>query len=86
MITQLDAAAAVELMRERGMRINPETLRDGLMDRRFPFGDCFKTSNGHVRCIIYKSLLLRWLDEREDEKPKKEEAYGNGNYRFGDVV
>lgn len=66
MITQLDAAAAVELMRERGMRINPETLRDGLMDRRFPFGECFKTSNGHVRCIVYKSLLLRWLDERED--------------------
>ena len=66
MITQLSAAEAVELMRERGLRINPETLREGMMDRRYPFGECFKTSNGSVRCLVYKSLLLRWLDERED--------------------
>ena len=66
MITQISAAEAVGLMRKRGLRINPETLREGMMDRRYPFGECFKTSNGSVRCLVYKSLLLQWLDERED--------------------
>ena len=68
MVIQMSAAEATELMRSRGISIGTETLRDGLLDRRYPFGECFKTRNGHDRCIVYRKLLDQWLDERDSDK------------------
>lgn len=67
MVNQISAAEAVEIMRARGCRISPDVLRDGLKDRRFPFGECYETKSGTDRCAVYKKLLDQWLDERDEE-------------------
>ena len=40
MIRTLTAAEATERLRAEGIRISPETIRAGLQQKVFPFGDC----------------------------------------------
>ncbi len=66
MIEALTAAEATEILRNAGLRITPETIRDGIQKKVFPFGDCILAEDGKkVKwCYIYKALLDRWIAER----------------------
>ncbi|MBR3570646.1 MAG: hypothetical protein IKN96_07615 [Oscillibacter sp.] len=56
----------VRRLREVGMKTSRETLREGLAQRVFPFGDCVLTDKSPV-CYIYRPLLERWIAERFTE-------------------
>lgn len=62
----MTAGEAVERLREAGMHISRETLREGLAQRVFSFGDCILTDKGTV-CHIYRPLLEKWISERFTE-------------------
>ena len=65
MIEALTAAEATERLRAAGLRISPETLRNGILQGVFPFGDCV-TDSGKVKlCYIYTNLMENWIKERE---------------------
>ena len=66
MIEALTAADATAALRHAGLRIPPETYRDGIPKKVFPFGDCVMAEDGKkVKwCYIYKALLDRWIAER----------------------
>lgn len=59
----LTVEEATEALRALGMRISPTTLRAGLEQNRFPFGDFIKTEKSCI-CYIYPRLLERWIAER----------------------
>lgn len=59
----LTAEKAVARLRQAGMKISRETLRMGLEQRVFPFGDCVRTDASPV-CWIYRVLLENWIAER----------------------
>lgn len=65
MIETLNAVEATEILRNVGLRISPETVRDGIQQGVFPFGDCVM-SGGKVKwCYIYRNQLDRWIAEKE---------------------
>ena len=59
----LTVEEATEKLRSLGMRISPTTLRSGMEQGRFPFGDFIKTDKSCV-CYVYTRLLERWVEER----------------------
>lgn len=59
----LTTEAAVIRLREAGMKISRETLRAGLEQRVFPFGDCVRAEKSPV-CWVYRRLLEDWIAER----------------------
>lgn len=54
---------ASERLRAIGMKITPTTVREGMAQGRFPFGDYIKTEKSCV-CYVYPRLLERWIEER----------------------
>ena len=65
MIEALTAVEATERLRAAGLRISAETLRSGIQQGVFNFGDCV-TDNGKVKwCYIYSNLMEDWIRERE---------------------
>lgn len=59
-IKTITVAQATERLRASGMRISPETLRDGLLQRAFPFGTAVKTEQS-VACWVFPSDLEEWI-------------------------
>ena len=59
----LTVEEATEKLRALGTRISPTTLRSGMEQGRFPFGDFIKTDKSCV-CYVYTRLLERWVEER----------------------
>ena len=59
----LTTEEAVSLLRSAGMRISRQTLRDGIRQGVFPFGDCVRTGRSQV-FYIYRSKLCAWINER----------------------
>ena len=55
--------AAVEVMRDAGISTSPETVRAGIKQGVFPFGDYIQVEKSPVY-IIYKRKLEEWLEER----------------------
>lgn len=65
----ISVAETTEYLRSLGMKISPDTLRSGLDQKVFPFGDCvYRTDGGSPRCYIYRRLLDQWISERVWEK------------------
>ncbi|MBQ9617529.1 MAG: hypothetical protein IJR48_04115 [Oscillibacter sp.] len=62
----LTTEAAVLRLRAAGTKISRETLRAGLEQRVFPFGDCVRAEKSPV-CWIYRKLLEDWIAERFPE-------------------
>lgn len=54
---------ATERLRAAGMKITADTVRRGMEQGRFPFGDYIKTDKSCV-CFVYPRLLERWISER----------------------
>lgn len=65
MIEALTAAEATERLRAAGLRISPETLRDGIQQGVFPFGGCVMNGDKVKWCYIYSNLMEDWIQERE---------------------
>ena len=51
-------------LRALGMKVSPTTLRLGLQQRVFPFGDCVKTGEDNTLCFVYEKLLDQWIQAR----------------------
>lgn len=64
MINALTAAEATERLRAAGLRISPETLRSGIQQGVFPFGDCVADGSKVKWCYIYSNLMEEWIAER----------------------
>ena len=66
MIETLNAVEATEILRNVGLRISPETVRDGIQQGVFPFGDCVMSGGIVEWCYIYRNQLDRWIAEKEE--------------------
>lgn len=64
MIEALTAAEATERLRAEGLRISPETLRSGIQQGVFPFGDCVMDGDKVKWCYIYRTRLDAWIAEK----------------------
>lgn len=56
----ISVAQATERLRAAGMRISPETLREGLLQKAFPFGIAVKTEQS-VACWVFPNDLEEWI-------------------------
>lgn len=65
---------AVEILRDCGMKIGPEALREGLLQGAFPFGTAIRLQT--VRCWVYPKKLEEWISEylKDDTQKAKEGA------------
>lgn len=54
---------AHKILRDHGMRIDMETLRNGLEQKVFPFGDCIRNENAR-EFFVYPRLLDAWIEEK----------------------
>lgn len=63
-IRTITVAEATERLRAMGMKISPEIVRDGIEQRRFPFGDVIRTKSGSPRCYVYEKSLMEWASEK----------------------
>lgn len=65
MIEALTAEETANRLRAAGLRISPETVRDGIQQGVFPFGDCVMNGDNRPRwCYIYANQLEKWIAER----------------------
>ena len=67
-IKALTTAEASERLRAAGLRMSPETLRDGIQQGVFPFGDVIRSKNDNPRCYVYERKLMEWAEERGYQK------------------
>ena len=65
-IDTLSLKEATEVLRQAGLRTTETTIRDGLEQGVYPFGDCVKRGKNRV-FHIYRRLLEQWIDERAME-------------------
>ena len=56
----ISVAQATERLRAAGMRMSPETLREGLLQKAFPFGIAVKTETS-VACWVFPNDLEEWI-------------------------
>lgn len=61
MIEVLTAAEATERLRAEGLRISPETVRAGIQQGVFPFGDCVMENEKVKWCYVYQTKLDAWI-------------------------
>lgn len=62
-IETLSPKEATEELRSMGMKISIDTLRDGIEQKVFPFGDCIQTKNGNPVYEIYRKKFDSWVAE-----------------------
>lgn len=65
MIEVLTAAEATEWLRDEGLRISPDTIRDGIQQGVFPFGDCVMSGDKPRWCYIYVNKLEEWIQDKQ---------------------
>lgn len=53
-------------LREHGMRTSAETLKYGLAQNKFPFGEAVVSPQGTYTFYIYERLFMQWIQEREE--------------------
>ena len=63
-IETMSCQEATERLRAMGMKISPETVRSGLQQKVFPFGDYIATPAGNPVYIIYTRLFEEWAARR----------------------
>lgn len=57
----ISAQEAVDRLRAAGMKISPDTLREGLLQRVFPFGSAVRMKE--TICWIYPRDLEDWIED-----------------------
>lgn len=63
-IPTINVTDATNILRGMGMRISPDTLRDGIEQGQFPFGHCIRSRTGNPVYFVYKRLFDQWVAER----------------------
>lgn len=63
MIETLTPEKAAEELRSLGVKISPETIRKGLQQKTYPFGDYVDRGTSPVY-FIYRKLFDEWVKER----------------------
>lgn len=71
----LTVPEAVEWLRSMGMKIGPDTLRWGIEQKQFPFGNVVRTDQNNVRCYVYSKKLLEWAAEMGYETEERGEHH-----------
>ena len=87
MIKTVTPMRAAEILREHGMRTSAETLRYGLAQGRFPFGEAITSPTGDNTYYIYERLLMNWIRQREEVPGTQIQTgtiYFNGEPEFSD--
>ena len=64
MIETLTPREAADYLRSIGMGTSAETIRKGIEQGVFPFGDAVKTGEGYTY-YIYRGRLERWIRDVE---------------------
>lgn len=64
MIEVMTAIEATERLRAEGLRISPETVRSGIQQGVFPFGDCVMEDGKVKWCYIYRTKLDAWISDK----------------------
>lgn len=64
MIEIMSADKATEILRNEGVRISPETVRLGIQQGVFPFGDCVMKDGRISWCYIYANKLEKWIRDK----------------------
>ena len=67
MVKTMTIEEAAKYLRENGVKISKETLSDGIQAEKLPFGVCIETGRSRV-FMIFKRLVDRWLEEREEKR------------------
>lgn len=68
MIDILTTAEAAERLREEGMHISPETVREGILQKQFPWGSVIVNKDGGIKsCYVYGVELAAWIREKKGE-------------------
>lgn len=63
-IETITVTEATEVLRALGVSISVETVRRGLEQKVYPFGDYIATKEGKPVYHIYRKLLDEWILER----------------------
>ena len=67
LIKTLSVAEATEKLRTLGLQISPDTVRQGLQQKIFPFGDYIQSKTGNPIYFVYEKLFLEWIAKRLEE-------------------
>lgn len=67
-IETLTVDEATEKLRSLGIRISPETLRDGIEQGQYPFAIHIKGRHGGNVYQVYRRLFDQWIKERSINK------------------
>lgn len=67
MIETMTLNEASKYLRDRGMKMWPGTLADGLEQGVYPFGVCIRTDHSRV-FQIFKKKLDAWISEVEADE------------------
>ena len=60
----ITAAEAAERLRTMGMKVSPDTIREGIEQNRFSFGDVIRSKNGNPICFVYEKKLMEWASDK----------------------
>lgn len=63
-LEMMSAAEAAEELRAMGMRTSADTVRIGIEQGCFPFGDLIRTKDGNPICYIYRKKLMEWAEDK----------------------
>lgn len=67
-IETLNPRQAADYLRSIGMSTSDSTIRKGLEQGVFPFGDAVKMENGSYTYYIYRGRLERWIRDVANEE------------------
>ena len=65
MIEVLTAQEATERLRAEGLKISADTIRQGIQQGVFPFGDCIVVDGKIKWCYIYAAKLDAWIEDKQ---------------------
>lgn len=65
MIDIITVHQAAEQLQDAGLQITPDTLKAGIKQRVFPFGDYIDLGDAAPWCYIYRPQLKAWIEERD---------------------
>lgn len=56
----INVTEATERLRAMGLKISPETVREGIEQKQFPFGVLIRKKSGSPVCYIFPKKLQEW--------------------------
>jgi hypothetical protein len=73
MIVVITIAEARQILADNGFNTSESHIRAGIECGAYPFGVCIPAAKSHT-FEVYKPLLMRWIDERQEKISRKEQT------------